>query len=113
MQAHRSPEEVDYVELHANGYISTRLYSLNIQTLHFAGTAQGDPTEANWVGAAFQREGDLTVGSVKGNIGSVDILCAGSTGTDINSQALGNYGFSSFVVQSLRNVPDQPHPSQC
>ena len=35
------------------------------------GTAQGDPTEANWVGAEFKRDEDLILGSVKGNIGYV------------------------------------------
>jgi acyl transferase domain-containing protein len=50
-QAKRSPDEVDLVELHATG------------------TARGDPTEANWVGAAFKRDEPLLIGSVKGNIG--------------------------------------------
>lgn len=34
-----------------------------------AGTAQGDPTEANWVGERFRRDDELLVGSVKGNLG--------------------------------------------
>lgn len=40
------------------------------------GTAKGDPTEANWVGDRFSRgrEGDLLIGSVKGNIGFVVLL---------------------------------------
>jgi hypothetical protein len=46
-----SPAEVDFLELHATG------------------TARGDPTEANWVGEAFKRDGDILVGSVKSNIG--------------------------------------------
>lgn len=33
----------------------------------------GDPTEANWVGEKFQRDGDLVIGSVKGNIGWVSL----------------------------------------
>jgi acyl transferase domain-containing protein len=48
-----SPTEVDFLELHATG------------------TARGDPTEANWVGNAFKRDGDILLGSVKGNIGYV------------------------------------------
>jgi acyl transferase domain-containing protein len=51
--AERSPQDVSFLELHATG------------------TARGDPTEANWAGRAFQREGDLLIGSVKGNIGYV------------------------------------------
>ncbi|KAK0447900.1 putative polyketide synthase [Desarmillaria tabescens] len=51
----RKPSEVDFVELHATG------------------TAVGDPTEANWVGKAFQRDDTLPVGSVKGNIGHLEI----------------------------------------
>ena len=43
-------------------------------THHDLGTAQGDPTEANWVGEHFQRERELVVGSVKGNIGSAASL---------------------------------------
>ncbi|KAI0749993.1 ketoacyl-synt-domain-containing protein [Daedaleopsis nitida] len=52
---HRSPHEVDFVELHATG------------------TAQGDPTEANWVGREFERDDELVIGSVKGNIGHLEI----------------------------------------
>ncbi|KAH9934295.1 ketoacyl-synt-domain-containing protein [Fomitopsis serialis] len=54
-QAGRSPREVDFIELHATG------------------TASGDPTEANWVGAQFRRDAELLVGSVKGNIGHTEI----------------------------------------
>ncbi|KZT12695.1 uncharacterized protein LAESUDRAFT_668561 [Laetiporus sulphureus 93-53] len=54
-RAGRAPQEVDYVELHATG------------------TAKGDPTEANWVGAQFKREDRLLIGSVKGNIGHTEI----------------------------------------
>ncbi|EED85042.1 predicted protein [Postia placenta Mad-698-R] len=54
-QAGRRPCDVDYVELHATG------------------TAQGDPTESNWVGETFQRERELIIGSVKGNIGHLEI----------------------------------------
>ncbi|KJA25964.1 polyketide synthase [Hypholoma sublateritium FD-334 SS-4] len=54
----RTPSEVDYVELHATG------------------TSAGDPVEANWVGQVFgQRDSELLVGSVKGNIGHLEI-CA-------------------------------------
>ncbi|EJD00213.1 polyketide synthase [Fomitiporia mediterranea MF3/22] len=51
----RSPSEVDFIELHATG------------------TAAGDPTEANWVGEAFKRNGELLLGSVKGNLGHLEI----------------------------------------
>ncbi|OBZ73412.1 putative polyketide synthase 22 [Grifola frondosa] len=54
-QAHRRPQEVDFLELHATG------------------TAQGDPTEANWVGAQFKRDDELIIGSVKGNVGHMEI----------------------------------------
>ncbi|KAH9840995.1 thiolase-like protein [Rhodofomes roseus] len=54
-QARRSPQDVDFIELHATG------------------TASGDPTEANWVGARFGRDTELLVGSVKGNIGHTEI----------------------------------------
>ncbi|KAF9553112.1 hypothetical protein CPC08DRAFT_822512 [Agrocybe pediades] len=51
----RTPDEVDFIELHATG------------------TAAGDPTEANWVGEKFKRDGELLIGSVKGNIGHLEI----------------------------------------
>ncbi|KAI0358347.1 ketoacyl-synt-domain-containing protein, partial [Trametes cingulata] len=54
-QAQRSPQDVDFVELHATG------------------TAVGDPAEANWVGEHFHRDSDLLVGSVKGNLGHLEI----------------------------------------
>ncbi|KAG1732311.1 hypothetical protein EDB19DRAFT_1912149 [Suillus lakei] len=54
-QAGRQPHEVDFVELHATG--------------------NGDPTEANWVGESFMKHdnSELLVGSVKGNIGHLEI----------------------------------------
>ncbi|KAJ7799753.1 hypothetical protein B0H14DRAFT_3491310 [Mycena olivaceomarginata] len=52
----RSPHEVDYVEVHGTG------------------TAAGDPVEANWVGEHFgRRQQELVIGSVKGNIGHLEI----------------------------------------
>ncbi|KAJ6492508.1 ketoacyl-synt-domain-containing protein [Mycena vitilis] len=54
-QAKRIPQTVDFVELHATG------------------TSRGDPTEANWAGAACSRDDELLVGSVKGNIGHLEI----------------------------------------
>ncbi|KAI0364399.1 ketoacyl-synt-domain-containing protein [Pilatotrama ljubarskyi] len=54
-QAGRDPRQVDYLELHTTG------------------TAAGDPTEANWVGQEFSRDGELVLGSVKGNIGHLEI----------------------------------------
>ncbi|KAI0737718.1 hypothetical protein C8Q80DRAFT_1222755 [Daedaleopsis nitida] len=53
-QTEKKPQDVDFLELHSTG------------------TALGDPTEANWVGAEFGRDGELTVGSVKGNIGHLE-----------------------------------------
>ncbi|KAI0683985.1 polyketide synthase [Cerioporus squamosus] len=55
LQTGRNPKDVDFIELHATG------------------TVKGDPTEANWVGEAFQRDGDIVVGSVKGNLGHLEI----------------------------------------
>lgn len=40
----------------------------------FQGTARGDPTEANWAGESFGRDDELTIGSVKGNIGLVQSI---------------------------------------
>ncbi|OJA18266.1 hypothetical protein AZE42_05820 [Rhizopogon vesiculosus] len=56
-QADRQPQEVDFVELHATG------------------TAVGDPTEANWVGESFLKNGnkELLIGSLKGNLGHLEI----------------------------------------
>ncbi|KAI1798467.1 polyketide synthase [Ganoderma leucocontextum] len=54
-QTDRKPQDVDFLELHATG------------------TASGDPTEANWVGAEFKRDGELALGSVKGNVGHLEI----------------------------------------
>ncbi|KAF7329008.1 Polyketide synthase [Mycena venus] len=53
----RSPAEVDYVEVHGTG------------------TAAGDPVEANWVGEYFGngRDQEILMGSVKGNIGHLEI----------------------------------------
>ncbi|KAK0190671.1 hypothetical protein F5146DRAFT_1194907 [Armillaria mellea] len=51
----RHPSEVDFVELHATG------------------TAAGDPAEANWVSRHFVRDDTLPVGSVKGNIGHLEV----------------------------------------
>ncbi|KAJ3839953.1 putative polyketide synthase [Lentinula raphanica] len=52
----RTPQEVDFIELHATG------------------TSVGDPIEANWVGKAFARDDELLIGSVKGNIGHTEIV---------------------------------------
>lgn len=65
-QAGRSPKEVDFIELHATG------------------TAMGDPTEANWVGAEFKRDDELVIGSVKGNVGCVQrVACDRMIADDI------------------------------
>ncbi|KAJ7459820.1 hypothetical protein FB451DRAFT_1182121 [Mycena latifolia] len=49
------PSDIDFIEAHATG------------------TAAGDPTETNWVGSAFRRSDELLLGSVKGNIGHLEI----------------------------------------
>ncbi|KAG2335837.1 hypothetical protein BDR05DRAFT_920591 [Suillus weaverae] len=63
-QAGRQPHEVDFVELHATG-----------KFLNLGRTAIGDPTEANWVGESFLKNDntELLIGSVKGNIGHLEI----------------------------------------
>lgn len=67
-QTSRLPAEVDFVELHATG--DPHLALMPLSGLNpIAGTAAGDPAEANWVGEAFHREDELIIGSVKGNIG--------------------------------------------
>ncbi|KAJ3555005.1 hypothetical protein NM688_g2810 [Phlebia brevispora] len=53
--AQRDPTEIDFIELHATG------------------TARGDPTEANWVGDMFKRDDELLIGSLKGNLGHMEI----------------------------------------
>lgn len=68
-QAKRSPQDVDFVELHATGmYIRTILKYMTDVNI---GTSRGDPTEANWVGAACGRKDTLLVGSLKGNMGYI------------------------------------------
>ncbi|KAH9928894.1 uncharacterized protein B0H18DRAFT_1084333 [Fomitopsis serialis] len=49
------PQDVDFVEMHATG------------------TTVGDPIEASWVGEKFSKDGELLVGSVKGNLGHLEI----------------------------------------
>ncbi|KAH7906404.1 hypothetical protein BJ138DRAFT_1222020, partial [Hygrophoropsis aurantiaca] len=53
-KACRNPADVDYVELHATG------------------TSVGDPIEVNAAGAVFEGDGELPLGSVKGNIGHLE-----------------------------------------
>ena len=64
----RLPQEVDFLELHATGRNDFPLFPRRANHLQ-SGTAQGDPTEANWVGRNFRRDDELLIGSVKGNIG--------------------------------------------
>ncbi|KAJ8503283.1 hypothetical protein ONZ45_g10994 [Pleurotus djamor] len=52
-----TPKDISYAELHATG------------------TAVGDPTEANWVGKHMSQSGELLIGSVKGNVGHLEV-CA-------------------------------------
>lgn len=60
-QAGRDPLDIDFLEL------------------HMTGTSRGDPTEANWVGEMFQRDSELVVGSLKGNMGCVPFSIRRST----------------------------------
>ncbi|EJU06376.1 polyketide synthase [Dacryopinax primogenitus] len=53
-RAGKDPRTVDFVELHATG------------------TAVGDPIEANAVGELFNRQEELIVGSIKGNMGHLE-----------------------------------------
>lgn len=60
----------------ATRYRSLSSYSrfyFSIYLFH-SGTAVGDPIEVNMAGALFSRDDEVTIGSVKGNIGFV-IVC--------------------------------------
>lgn len=67
-QAGRQPQDVDYVELHATGRVSIET-STQVLFILYIGTAKGDHTETNWVGAHFRRDDELLIGSTKANIG--------------------------------------------
>jgi len=67
-QAGRDPKDVDFIEAHATGDACCQR-PCRLPNISFSGTAAGDPTEANWVGETFQRDSELLIGSVKGNIG--------------------------------------------
>ncbi|KAI0068519.1 ketoacyl-synt-domain-containing protein [Artomyces pyxidatus] len=56
--ARKDPRDVDYIELHATG------------------TAQGDPTEANWVGAEFKRNDELIIGKITAFLASLCKVCS-------------------------------------
>lgn len=56
-EAGRDPKDVDFVELHCTG------------------TAVGDPIECNAAGPIFARSDEVVVGSLKGNIGYVLLIC--------------------------------------
>jgi acyl transferase domain-containing protein len=77
--AGRSPQHVSFLELHATG------------------TARGDPTEANWAGKAFQRDGDLLIGSVKGNIGYVVRYFVVKLCSDHGEQSLRDHSVLCFA----------------
>jgi hypothetical protein len=67
---------LEEVRLNAITWKSTpQVFPLRRGLIHylfvFLGTAAGDPTEVNWVGDAFKRDGEFIIGSVKGNIGCV------------------------------------------
>ncbi|KAL6298078.1 polyketide synthase [Sparassis latifolia] len=86
VQAQRLPQEVDFIELHATG------------------TAQGDPAEANWVGAQFQRGEELIIGSVKGNIGHLEITAFLASLCKVCSM------FQTRLIPPTVNL-DTPNPS--
>jgi acyl transferase domain-containing protein len=90
-QARLSPQDVDFLELHATG------------------TSRGDPTEANWVGPLFQRDGDILIGSVKGNIGYVDM--SERSPALIISQPSRDCGLSRVPQQSSLYLRDRTHPA--
>ncbi|TFK84686.1 ketoacyl-synt-domain-containing protein, partial [Polyporus arcularius HHB13444] len=104
-QARRRPSDVDFVELHATG------------------TAQGDPTEANWVGDAFKRDDEIVIGSVKGNIGHLEItaflasLCKVcgifNTGTIPPNVNLSSPNPAIKWSQYRLRVPLEPEPLRC
>ncbi|KAI0695501.1 polyketide synthase [Cerioporus squamosus] len=104
-QAAREPQDVDFLELHATG------------------TAQGDPTEANWVGEAFARDDSIVVGSVKGNIGHLEItaflasLCKVcgifSSGTIPPNVNLRTPNPAIKWSQYRLRVPLEPEPLRC
>ena len=73
-------------------------------TLEFIGTAQGDPTEANWVGAEFQRDGELVVGSVKGNIGYASSLLNDSRARAADVSSTGRHLEITAFLASLCKV---------
>jgi acyl transferase domain-containing protein len=83
-QAGRCPQDVDFLELHATG------------------TSRGDPTEANWAGALFRRDGDLMIGSTKGNVGYVKPCEHNPILT--SSQASRNLRVPRFAQQSFVDV---------
>jgi hypothetical protein len=93
-QTGRSPRDVDFLELHATG------------------TAKGDPTEANWVGPWFKRDGETLVGSVKGNIGQVSFR-ASPEYVLIKLQAPRDHGLSRFAQQGPFDLRDWPHSTDC
>ena len=68
-QTDRKPQDVDFLELHATGTSCVCHLYAAVLTACVSGTASGDPTEANWVGAEFKRDDELVLGSVKGNVG--------------------------------------------
>ena len=70
-QTDRKPQDVDFLELHATGTSCLGHLHAAVLTSCGPGTASGDPTEANWVGAEFKRDDELVLGSVKGNVGCV------------------------------------------
>ena len=58
----KHPHDVDYVECHATGEFA--LEDDGVQADFGVGTAAGDPTESNWVGARFGGRGEeLIIGS--------------------------------------------------
>ncbi|EPQ57833.1 polyketide synthase [Gloeophyllum trabeum ATCC 11539] len=103
--ARRSPQDVDFIELHATG------------------TKKGDPTEANWIGAECSRDDELLVGSVKGNIGHLEITaflgslakvcCIFNTGMIPPNVNFKNPNEGIKWNEYRLRVPTEPEPLKC
>ncbi|KAF9011622.1 FabD/lysophospholipase-like protein [Hymenopellis radicata] len=66
------------------------------------GTPVGDPLEANWVGNYFQRDSELRIGSVKGNIGHTEITSFLSS----FSKALCMFATNTIPPQANYKIPN-------
>ena len=103
-QTDRKPQDVDFLELHATGRIALKSIQRSSSPYIFPGTASGDPTEANWVGAEFKRDDELLMGSVKGNVGCAYPLLLYRICRSSNSQPPRNYSLPRISLQGLRHL---------